>query len=175
VFLEILNRQKARGLDKVRLVGNGINEIMHISEALAQAEDGELDLVLVSDEVDPPVVRIQDFKKIEYEKKKARRAQKKAAVNSVMKEIQLKVNISSHDLSTKINNINRFLTKGDKVKITVRLKGREQDNPQRARELVEKVLTAVDCKSSVLPGPVAAAILEPLKVAPIKAKPPTPS
>ncbi len=163
--MEILTRQKARTLDKVRLVGNGINEIMHISAAMQLAEDDELDLVLVSEEATPPVVRIQDFKKIEYEKKKARKAQKKSAASSSLKEIQLKVNISDHDLNTKINNINKFLAKGDKVKITVRLKGRERENPQRARELISKVTESVECKSSFLPGPIAIAILEPAKAA----------
>lgn len=152
----------SRSLSKVRLVGAGTSEIVQISEVFDQAEDNGLDVVLVSDTVSPPVVRIQDFKKLEYEKKKAKKEQKKGATGA-LKEIQLKVNISDHDLQTKINSINKFLERGDKVKVTVRLKGREKDNPQRAHELLDRVSTATDCKATKLGGPIAIIILEPSK------------
>lgn len=166
-FLEILSRASTRNLSKVRIVGNGINEIIHINEAFGRAEDLGLDLVLVSDEAIPPVVRIQDFKKIEYEKKKARKANKQV---SSLKEIQFKINISDHDLATKVNKIDKFLQRGDKVKISVRLKGRERENPERAFELLEKIGSSVDCKYNRIPGPVAIAILEPVKTSAKKGK-----
>ena len=146
-------------LKQVRLVGPGINEIIHINEAIDKAEEKDLDLVLVSDQVTPPVVRIQDLKKIEYQKKKARKASKQV---SILKEMQFKVNISDHDLGTKVAKIEKFLERGDKVKVTVRLKGRERENPMRARELIQRIGSAVECKLSFLGGPVAMAILEPL-------------
>jgi len=142
------------------MVGNGLNEIIHISEAFGRAEDLGLDLVLVSTDVKPPVVRIQDFKKIEYEKKKARKANKQV---SSLKEIQFKINISDHDLATKINKIEKFLERGDKVKISVRLKGRERENPERAYDLLNRVETSVECKANKIPGPMAISILEPIK------------
>ncbi len=125
--------------------------------AIRQAEEQGLDLVIVSDKSDPPVVRIQDFKKLEYEKKKARAKQSRT---SELKEIQLKVNISDHDLQTKINAIKKFLERGDKVKLSVRLKGRERETPERATALIKKVEASVECKVSRLPGPMTIAILE---------------
>ena len=161
LFLEILRRTSPHNLSEVRIVGSGVNEIIHISEAFTRAEDLGLDLVLVSAEVTPPVVRVQDFKKLEYEKKKAKKANKQS---SSIKEIQFKVNISDHDLETKISKIEKFLEKGDKVKISVRLKGRERENPERANELVRRVGESVECRFNRIPGPVAMAILEPAKL-----------
>jgi len=150
----------ARSVPRVRLVGEGTNEIVPIEAALRQADDVGLDLVVVSDKSDPPVVRIQDFKKLEYEKKKAKAKQTKS---SELKEIQLKVNISPHDLETKISAIRRFLERGDKVKLSVRLKGRERESPERAQALIHRVAETVQCRASRLPGPMTIAILEPNK------------
>ncbi len=158
--MEVISRATAHKLSKVRMVGKGINEIVHITEALEKAEVDGLDLVLVSDEVQPPVVRIQDFKKIEYERKKARKVHKP----SMLKEIQFKVNISDHDLQTKIAKINSLLNQGDKVKISVRLKGRERETPERAEALIDRVGQGVTCKFSKIPGPIPSAILEPAKI-----------
>ena len=159
--MEIISRAQGKKLGQVRLVGNGTNEIVDINQVFDVAEDDGLDVVLVSAEVSPPVVRIQDYNKIEYEKKKARAKSKQH--RSDLKEIQLKANISDHDLETKLNNVRKFLDRGDKVKIVVRLKGRERENPERARELIARVSDAVECKCSIIPGPQAIAILEPLK------------
>ena len=159
-FLEIISRTSPHKLSRVRMVGNGVNEIIHISEAFTKAEDLGLDLVLVSDAVLPPVVRIQDFKKLEYEKKKAKKANK---ATSSLKEIVFKINISDHDLATKVSKIEKFLEKGDKVKISVRLKGRERENPERAHILLKRVGEGLEAKFSVIPGPAPIAILEPLK------------
>jgi translation initiation factor IF-3 len=158
--LEILNRVSARKLNQVRMVGEGVNEVISIMDAMKRAEEVGLDLVLVSTDAKPPVVRIQDFKKIEYEKKKAKKANK---ASSTLKEIQFKINISEHDLSTKISKIDTFLKRGDKVKISVRLKGRERENPERAHNLLARVEKAVECKVTKMGGPIAMAILEPVK------------
>ncbi len=158
--MDIFTRAMARSVPRVRLVGEGTNEIVTADFALRQADEQGLDLVIVSDKSDPPVVRIQDFKKLEYEKKKARQQKTKT---SELKEIQLKVNISDHDLQTKVNAVKRFLERGDKVKITVRLKGRERETPERAQHLINKVSEMVECKMTRLPGPVSIAILEAAK------------
>ncbi len=159
--MEILNRVSARKLNQVRMVGEGVNEVISIMDALKRAEEIGLDLVLVSGDAKPPVVRIQDFKKIEYEKKKAKKANKSS---SSLKEIQFKINISEHDLNTKISKIDKFLKRGDKVKISVRLKGRERETPERAFNLLERVEKAVECKVTKVGGPIAMSILEPVKV-----------
>lgn len=160
--MEVLTRSSGRFIREVRLVGEGGNEIVSFDEALRRADDAGLDLVLVSDPSakPPPVVRIQDFKKIQYEQKKAKSKHIKSAE---LKEIQLKVNISDHDLGTKIGAIERFLERGDKVKVTVRLKGRERETPERADQLLKKVFEKVPCKVNMLGGPIAGALLEPEK------------
>lgn len=155
--MDIFTRAMARSVPRVRLIAEGTNEIVSADLALRQADDLGLDLVIVSDKSDPPVVRIQDYKKIEYEKKKAKQGKTKT---SELKEIQLKVNISDHDLQTKISAIKRFLERGDKVKLMVRLKGRERESPERAQHLIQKVQESVQCKMSKVPGPMNIAILE---------------
>ena len=155
--MDVFTRAMARQVPRVRLVGEGSNEVVPTEFAIRQAEEQGLDLVIVSDKSDPPVVRIQDFKKLEYEKKKAKAKQ---ARSSELKEIQLKVNISDHDLQTKINAIKKFLERGDKVKLSVRLKGRERETPERASALLKKVSESVECKVSRIPGPMTIAILE---------------
>lgn len=158
--MEVLTRAMARNVPRVRLVFEGTNEIVPIEFALRQADEAGLDLVVVSDKSDPPVVRIQDFKKLEYERKKAK---KKQAATTELKEIQLKVNIADHDLETKVSAIKRFLERGDKVKVVVKLKGRERDTPERAQQLINRVSEMVECKMTRLPGPFTMAILEPVR------------
>lgn len=163
IFLKVLDRADIRSLGEVRLVGNGLNQIVAAQEAWNRAETEGLDLVQVSaDDAKPLVVRIQDFNKLMFERKKAKQAQKKKK-RSELKEIQLKANISIHDLQTKVKSIDKFLERGDKVKIVVRLKGRERDHPERAHELIARVieLVTVAYKFNKLGGPIAAGILEP--------------
>lgn len=157
--MQVINRAAARNYTKVRLVGDETNEIVSVLEALSRAEEAGLDLVMISDKGDFPVMRVQDFKKVQYELKKA----KKKQIVQELKEIQLKLNIADHDFQTKMNAIERFLGRGDKVKVVVRLKGRERENPERARALLDKVITGTKCKASHVPGPITMAILEPVK------------
>lgn len=158
--MEILTRGKARMFTTVRVVGGDTPEIIAIDQAFARADEEGLDLILISDQSNPPVVRIEDFKKLEYEKKKARKASK--TVNSQLKEMQFKVNISDHDLETKIKAIHKFIEQMDKVKVSVRLKGREREQPQRAWELLDRVIGLVpEARASKVEGPIAIAILEP--------------
>ncbi len=157
--MQVINRAAARNYTKVRLVGEESNEIVSVLEALSRAEEAGLDLVMISDKGDFPVMRVQDFKKVQYELKKS----KKKQIVQELKEIQLKLNIADHDFQTKMNAIEKFLSRGDKVKVVVRLKGRERENPERARALLEKVITGTKCKASHVPGPITMAILEPIK------------
>ena len=157
--MQVINRAAARNYTKVRLVGDDSNEIVSVLEALSRAEEVGLDLVMISDKGDFPVMRVQDFKKVQYELKKS----KKKQVVQELKEIQLKLNIADHDLQTKLNAIEKFLDRGDKVKVVVRLKGRERENPERARQLLDRVISSVKCKPNYVPGPITMAILEPTK------------
>lgn len=156
--MQVIDRSVARNFPKVRLVGSDVNEIVSVWDALERAESEGLDLVIVSDQSSPPVCRIQDFKKIQYEKKKSKKSQQR---KTALKEIQFKVNISDHDFQTKLNSIVKFIERGDKVKVSVRMKGRERENPERAVAIIDRVIQNVKAKSSKIPGPIPTALLEP--------------
>ena len=156
----VITRANARQFSQVRLVVNGGNEIVTALDALIRAEEEGLDLIVVSPNASPPVVRIEDLKKLQYEEKKAK---SKHARTSELKEIQFKVNISAHDLETKLNAIRRFLERGDKVKVMVRLFGRERESPERAHQLLDRVIKSVEAKTAKVPGPIAIAMMEPVK------------
>ena len=163
--MKALSFLEVKKIPQVRLVGPESNEILTGVEAWQRAESLGLNLVLVSaEEIIPPVVRVEDFKKLLFEKKKARSAQKTQSKKrkSELKEIQFKANISDHDLQTKVTNIEKFLERGDKVKVSVRLKGRERDNPARADQLIDKVsgLIKTACKVTKMKGPIAMALYE---------------
>ena len=156
--MQVINRTLARNYNKIRLVSDEGNEIISAIDALNRAEDLGLDLCLISDKGDVPVARIQDFKKIQYEEKKA----KKKQIVQELKEVQLKLNIADHDFQTKQGAVEKFLVRGDKVKVVVRLRGRERENPERARALLERMIKSVKCKPNYVPGPITMAILEPI-------------
>jgi translation initiation factor IF-3 len=99
--------------------------VMKTFAALAEAEGHGLDLVEVSPNADPPVCKILDYGKFKYEaQKKKNEAKKKQRVIEV-KEIKLRPNIDEHDYQVKMRNVNKFLNEGDKVKVTLRFRGRE--------------------------------------------------
>lgn len=156
--MQVITRALARNFNKLRLVSDAGNEILSVMEALSRAEELGLDLCLISDKGEVPVARIQDFKKIQYELKKA----KKKQIVQELKEVQLKLNIADHDFQTKLSAVEKFLSRGDKVKVVVRLRGRERENPERARALLERMIVSVKCKANYVPGPITMAILEPI-------------
>jgi translation initiation factor IF-3 len=100
------------------------------------AEEKELDLVLVSDKADPPVCRVMDYGKYKFElEKKAREAKKKQHTAEV-KEVKMRYNVGEHDYQVRVNQADRFLKAGDKVKATITFRGREIQHS----DLAEKVL-----------------------------------
>lgn len=104
------------------------------------AEDAELDLVILSPDADPPVVRIMDYKKFKYEQQKKKREQQKKSAASRMdlKELKMGYNIDQHDYSVRLKAARKFLKDGDKVKVIVNLKGRENDFRNNAIELIRR-------------------------------------
>ena len=113
-----------RGDYEVRIVGNKIeSKVVSLSEAKKIAEDMELDLIEINANAKPPIMKIASYEKMIYELKKS--AKKNKHATKPLKEIQLSVNISEHDLTTKANNARKFIEDGNKVKITVRFRGRE--------------------------------------------------
>ena len=113
--------------------------VLDTFDAIRKAEDFGLDLVEVQPNADPPVCKILDYGKFKYEaQKRANEARKKQKIIEV-KEIKLRLNIDEHDYQVKMRNVQRFLNAGDKVKVTLRFRGREMAH----QELGANVLTRV--------------------------------
>ena len=113
--------------------------VLDTQDAIRKAEDFGLDLVEVQPNSDPPVCKILDYGKFKYEaQKRANEARKKQKIIEV-KEIKLRPNIDEHDYQVKMRNVQKFLTAGDKVKVTLRFRGREMAH----QELGANVLTRV--------------------------------
>ena len=116
---------------------------MPIGEALRLAQDSELDLVEVAPMARPPVVKLMDYGKFKYESaQKAREARRNQAL-TVIKEMRLRLKIDPHDYETKKGHVERFLKSGDKVKITVMFRGREQSRPEMGYRLLQRLAADV--------------------------------
>lgn len=128
--------------ENVRLIDDKQNMIGIVSknEALQRAEDAELDLVILSPDADPPVVRLMDYNKFKYEQQKKKRDQQKksAAHRMDLKELKMGYNIDVHDYTVRLKAALKFLKAGDKVKVVVQLKGRESDFRNKAIELIRR-------------------------------------
>lgn len=105
-------------------------------EALTRARDLELDLVEVAPKANPPVAKIIDFGQLKYEQDKRAHKQKVQQKKVDTKEIRLSVRISGHDFDFRLSQANKFLEKGNKLKIDLVLKGREKQHPEKARETI---------------------------------------
>ncbi|AKO46139.1 translation initiation factor IF-3 [[Haemophilus] ducreyi] len=115
--------------------------IVSIQNALSRAEDVELDLVEISPNAEPPVCRIMNYGKFIYEKEKAAKEQKKKQKIVQVKEIKFRPGTDEGDYQIKLRNILRFLEDGDKVKITVRYRGREMAHQEIGLDVLERVKT----------------------------------
>ena len=113
--------------------------IMSAREAMKLAEEAQLDLVKIAPKAQPPVCKIIDYGKYKYElarkEKEARKKQKTVEV----KEVRLSPNIDTNDLNTKVNNAKKFLTNGNKVKVTLRFRGREMAHVQQSKHILDDV------------------------------------
>ena len=113
--------------------------VVATAEALTRAEDAGLDLVEISPNADPPVCKILDYGRYKYEaQKKANEARKKQKVIDV-KEIKMRPNIDDHDYQVKMRSIQRFIDEGDKVKVTMRFRGREMVHQELGLAVLQKV------------------------------------
>lgn len=117
--------------------------LFELREALFKAEKASLDLVEISPNTDPPVCKIMDFGKFKYEAKKRASDSKKKQKQVEIKEIKLRPTIGEHDLQVKLRSINKFIEEGDKVKITLRFKGREITHQEVGMEVMQRVITAL--------------------------------
>ena len=126
---------------EVRLVGPGGEQvgIVRIEDALRLAMDADLDLVEVAPEAKPPVAKIMDYGKFKYEAAVKAREARKNQINTVIKEMKLRPKIDQHDYETKKGHIERFLGQGDKVKVTIMFRGREQSRPELGYKLLQRL------------------------------------
>ena len=132
---------EAIDVPNVRLIGaEGENiGVVTTTEAMGHADEAGLDLVEISPNADPPVCKILDYGKFKYEaQKKKNEAKKKQKVIDV-KEIKLRPNIDDHDYDVKMRNMRRFLDDGDKVKVTLRFRGRELAHQQLGVDVLKRV------------------------------------
>lgn len=114
--------------------------IVSIEEANALAEEKHLDLVLISPQANPVVCRLMDYGKYRYETLKKQKEQRKNQKNAETREIRLSPRIDSHDLETKSKKVIEILEDGDKVKVSVRFRGRELGHTEQGREVLDQVL-----------------------------------
>ncbi len=126
---------------EVRLVGpNGEQVgIVRIEDALRLAVEADLDLVEVAPMAKPPVCKLMDFGKYKYEAALKERESRKNQTHTVIKEMKLRPKIDQHDYETKKGHVERFLKAGDKVKITIMFRGREQSRPELGLRLLGKL------------------------------------
>ena len=132
-------------LPKVRLIGSNNEQlgIMSSKEALAIAEEQNLDLVLMSPNAEPPVCKIIDYGKFKFDQAKKLKEQRKAQKTVEIKEIQLSMTIEKHDIDVKAKHAQKFLSAGDKVKVTIRMKGRQQARPEMGIEVMNTFFEVV--------------------------------
>lgn len=111
--------------------------IMSSKEAMKLAREAELDLVKIAPKAQPPVCKIIDYGKYKYELARKEKEAKKKQKTVEVKEVRLSPNIDTNDLNTKMNNAKKFITKGNKVKVTLRFRGREMAHMQQSKHILD--------------------------------------
>jgi len=124
---------------EVRLIGEDGEQlgIMSAKDAFKLARDAELDLVKIAPTAKPPVCKIIDYGKYKYEMLRKEKEAKKKQKSIEVKEIRLSPNIDDNDLNTKVNNARKFLEKGNKVKVTLRFRGREMAHMTQTKYILD--------------------------------------
>ena len=125
----------------MRVVGSDGEQvgIMGIRDALTQAESEGLDLVEIAPQADPPVCRIMDWGKFRFEQSKKVQAARKKQKQIQVKEVKFRPNTDAHDYDVKMRNLRRFIEEGNKVKVTLRFRGREMAHQDLGRDLLKRV------------------------------------
>ena len=129
----------------MRLIGDDGEQlgVKPLPEALTIARSRELDLVEVAPNADPPVCRLMDFKRFEYEQQQRRKESRRKATQVVIKEMKFRPKIDVHDYTTKMRHVERFLAEGNKVKLTIMFRGREMAHPELGLRILERIADEV--------------------------------
>ncbi len=133
---------------EVRLIGSDgeMVGVVSLKEAQQIAEDAGVDLVLISPNAQPPVCKVIDYGKFRYDQTRREKEAKKKQKTVELKEIRLSPNIDTNDLNTKVNAAKKFLEKGDKVKVTLRFRGREMAHMNASKHILDDIAEALsDC------------------------------
>ncbi|NIZ46697.1 translation initiation factor IF-3 [Entomospira nematocerorum] len=138
----------------IRLVDeDGESEIVETKWALQKAIDLELDLVEIAPKANPPVCRILDYGKYCFEQDKKQREVKKHQKQSKLKEVRMQPKIDTHDMEFKTKHIRQFLSEGDKVKVSIRFRGREFAHTERGVDVLSEVLRILGEENYILEKP----------------------
>ena len=129
---------------EIRLVSEEESRIVNTREALALARENDLDLVMISPTAKPPVCKIMDYNKFLYEQSKKQKEAKKNQKVVEIKEIRLSATIEDHDIEIKANNAKRFLQDENKVKVSIRFKGRQNNYTGLGSKVFEAFLSKID-------------------------------
>ena len=134
------------GVREVRLVDEDGKQIgvIDTKQALQMAQERDLDLVEVAPDSRPPVARLLDYSKYKYEQEQKAKQARKHQQQINVREIKLRPKIADHDYATKKGHVERFLRGGDKVKVTIMFRGREQAHPERGRNLLQRLFEDLD-------------------------------
>ena len=124
---------------EIRVIGENGDQlgIMSPKEAMKLAQEADLDLVKIAPKAQPPVCKIIDYGKYRYELARKEKEAKKKQKTVEVKEVRLSPNIEANDLNTKVNNAKKFITKGNKVKVTLRFRGREMAHMQQSKHILD--------------------------------------
>ncbi len=129
---------------EVRVIGSDGAQlgIMSSSKALAMAEQAGVDLVKIAPQAQPPVCKIMDYGKYRFEQSKREKEARKNQKVVDIKEVRLSLNIDTHDFNTKLNQSQKFIKNGDKVKVSIRFRGREMGHPELGLEVMKRFADA---------------------------------
>ena len=111
--------------------------VMPVKEAMKLAQEAELDLVKIAPKAQPPVCKIIDYGKYRYELARKEKEAKKKQKTVEVEEVRISPNIDTNDLNTKVNNAKKFIAKGNKVKVTLRFRGREMAHMQQSKHILD--------------------------------------
>lgn len=129
--------------NEIRLVGEEGSQIIKTKDALNMAREKDLDLVMISPGANPPVCKIMDYNKFIYEQSKKEKENRKKQKVVNLKEVRLSATIEEHDLEVKANNARKFLANDDKVKASIRFKGRQKGNTSVGYKVFENFVAKV--------------------------------
>ncbi|MFH5822609.1 translation initiation factor IF-3 [Georgenia sp. AZ-5] len=140
---------------EVRLVGPAGEQVgvVRVEDALRLAQEADLDLVEVAPDAHPPVCKLMDYGKFKYESAMKARDARRNQANTVLKEIRFRLKIDPHDYETKKGHVVRFLKGGDKVKVMIMFRGREQSRPEMGMRLLQRLADDVADLGSVESAP----------------------